>query len=392
MKMKNGSILLTIVFSFCSCVQKNESISKLDIIRIDKSFKNTIHLDSIVKSYSIIELETSDNSLIGRISQLEFINNRFYVSDRRNGTIIAFDVNGKALFRITSVGQGPDGFSDNVYIQVDSDYTLYVLSGYGGIVSFDSTGRYLRALNHNLQRENYHGAIIALALTGTGDFYLWNGTAGIDKDNYTDAHLIYKLSKDGIISGAYMPINHKFMGTYKIFYGNEGNYLLHPINGNDTIYRVHSSGVSPAYFIDFGPTKIPKDALPDTFENYLSEYFRIQRETDFSNGVMGPVETNNYLFFQFVNVAYFVRSVLYSHQSGKVITGTLAINDLLPYPAFACNFNNKLVGYIEPYKAHLIKDEVIEQFTPLEFEIFQKIKGLRQDSNPVLLVLELKEF
>jgi hypothetical protein len=391
MTLKHCVLLLIFGVFCCSCVEENDFIPKIDIVTLDRSFENTIHLDSIVKSYSIIELETSDNYLIGKISQLEFTNERFYVSDRRNSTIIAYNINGKALFRLTSVGRGPDGFSDNVYIQVDSSYTLYVLSGYKGIISFDSTGKYLSTVNHNTQREKYQGVIIALALTGSGEFYLWNGTAGINKDNYLDAHLIYKLNRAGRITETYMPIKHGFMGTYKIFFGNEGNYLLLPINGNDTIYRVHSSGIGPAYYIDFGPTKIPNGALPNTYENYLKEYFRIQRETDFSNGVNGPIETKNYLFFQFVN-RYVVRSVLYSHLSGKTISGTFAINQLLPYPAFSCSFNNKLVGYIEPSKAHLIKDEVIEKFSPLELEIFQKIKNIDQSNNPVLLVLEIKDF
>ena len=379
-------------FLLCtSCVNDHQSANDHKTIHIDKSFTNLLTLDSIIADYSLIELETNEASLIGTITLMEYLDNRFYVADCRSNTLIVFDTCGKYIYKLTSVGRGPYGFSDIYDFKVDNNHNLYVLSGFRGIVKFDSTGAYISSTNYNTEARNYAGAINAFALTGTGDFYLWNGSVGINKDNYAETFYIYRFTKDRKITKSYLPIRHGFRGSYKIFYGSEGNYLLQSLPGNDTIYRADHSGISPAYYVDFGKTKIPKNSLPSSYENYLREYYKLRTETNFSTSINSPLETETFIYFQFMN-SLTTRSAFYSFSTGKVITGTLPFRDILGWPSFNCTFNNKLVGYIEPSKISSISSEKVEKFSRLEKEIYNKLLKTDLNNNPILLILQIKNF
>jgi hypothetical protein len=395
--MKFYLLLLSIVLFCVTCKQAGDVPSSLTTISISKSFNNIIHLDSIIESYTLIELETSDTTLVGAITQMEYLKGRFYISDRKSERILVFDKTGRAIIILNSVGRGPDGFSYNSYFQVDSNHRLFVLSGFRGIVSFDSSGKYITSIDHNvhasynLQTDNYSGTIVAFALSGSGDFYLWNGTVGINKDNYQNTFLVYRLTKESKITDSYLPINHGFLGISKIFYGVEGNYLLHPLNGNDTIYRANQYGINPAYFVDFESTKIPVGYLPKTYENYLHEISRIRMETKMSTTILAPIETEDFLFFQFHNERE-VRFAFYSLSTKNTITGTFPFRRLLGWPSFSCNADNKIVGYIDPIKASNLTQDDIMQFSTLEMEIYNKIKLIDPTNNPVLIILDLKDF
>ena len=359
-------------------------------ISLDKSFQNNLSLDSIVRSYSLIQLETSDKYLIGDITQVEYVGNRYYVADSNNNAIIVFDQEGKVIYMLKAVGRGPDGFSNISYIQVASDHTLFVLSGFKGIVSFDKNGNYLSSTKY-MDKTDTLGAIYAFALTGRGDYYLWNGSVGIDKALFPERFFIYRFSNSMNITGSYLPIKFKFFGTRKIFYGNEGDYLLQTLNGVDTILRANSDGIYPAYYVDFGQTKIPKGTFPKSTDTYLKTFFMIQRETEWSTAIDSPIETEKYLFFQFTNTNV-SRFAFYSLKTGNVITGTFPFRKLLGYPAFSCNAENKLVGYIDISKARAIPQSVIDQFSPFEMEIYKKILMINTSNNPVLITLDIKDF
>jgi hypothetical protein len=275
--------------------------------------------------------------------------------------------------------------------KVDNNHIYIRTKWFQRIVIFDSTGSYVSSINYNSESINYAGTIYAFGLTGTGDFYLWNGTLGIDKDNYQGTYHIYRFTQDKKVSESYLPIEHGFTGSYKIFYGSEGNYLLQSLPGNDTIYRADHSGISPAYYVDFGKTKIPKNSLPSSYENYLREYFKLRTETNFSTSINSPLETETFIYFQFMN-SLTTRSAFYSFSTGKVITGTLPFRDILGWPSFNCTFNNKLVGYIEPSKISSISSEKVEKFSRLEKEIYNKLLKTDLNNNPILLILQIKNF
>jgi hypothetical protein len=383
--------LIGFLILWTSCNKDQKDHNSLLYINIDKSFTNEITLDSIVDNYSLIELETNDEHLLATITEIDYLDNRFYISDSRSSTFMAVDTCGNVIYKLSSVGRGPYGFSDIYDFKVDNNHNIYVLSGFKGIVIFDSTGSYVSSINYNSESINYAGTIYAFGLTGTGDFYLWNGTLGIDKDNYQGTYHIYRFTQDKKVSESYLPIEHGFTGSYKIFYGSEGNYLLQSLPGNDTIYRADHSGISPAYYVDFGKTKIPKNSLPSSYENYLREYFKLRTETNFSTSINSPLETETFIYFQFMN-SLTTRSAFYSFSTGKVITGTLPFRDILGWPSFNCTFNNKLVGYIEPSKISSISSEKVEKFSRLEKEIYNKLLKTDLNNNPILLILQIKNF
>ena len=108
MKMKRGLktvmviVLLSIVCFFFSCeIKDHQEIGK---IMIDPHAKNT-EVNITVKS--IVQLETSDSSLIGHINTVKYYKNRFYIFDQNiSKTLFVFDSTGKFINK-TRLGHGP---------------------------------------------------------------------------------------------------------------------------------------------------------------------------------------------------------------------------------------------------------------------------------------------
>jgi hypothetical protein len=104
--------LIGFLILWTSCNKDQKDHNSLVSIHIDKSFTNEITLDSIVDNYSLIELETNDEHLLATITEIDYLDNRFYISDSRSSTFMAVDTCGNVIYKLSSVGRGPYGFSD----------------------------------------------------------------------------------------------------------------------------------------------------------------------------------------------------------------------------------------------------------------------------------------
>jgi hypothetical protein len=382
--------LFILIYS-CSTDDSISNSDTIEIIKIDENYINTLHLDSIINSYSIIPLETNSESEIATISRIEYFNERFYISDRDANNLLVFDTNGKLIFKIPSVGRGPDGFYVISSFKIGRNHEVYVLSGDRGIVSFDSTGRYLGTLKFQISPEVVTGAFTALALTGDGEFILWNGSTGINKHNYHDAFYAYRISEMGQIVDNYLPIKFPFWGTHTIFYGKEGNYLMQGLVGNDTIYRADISGINPAYIVDFGPNRIPENLKRQPYESYSRKIYDLETYLNYSGSINSPIETDSYLYFQFKNFDT-TRLVFYSNVTSEIITGTFPFMTILGWPKFNCATNTQLVGYIQPHKAYSLDEELKKSFSLMELKIINEILEIDLNNNPALLLIDVKKF
>ena len=77
--------------------------------------KYSIEITQLVDSVSFIKLETKNECLIGRISKVFFIDNRFFIHEKQTSTILVFDVSGKFLYKFGNKGRGP-----GEYVQISS--------------------------------------------------------------------------------------------------------------------------------------------------------------------------------------------------------------------------------------------------------------------------------
>jgi hypothetical protein len=99
--------MLMVIMLFASCRREESSIP---VIRLMPSGEEgPIRLSDLFDSIAIIHLESSENSLLSSITQVDFCNNRIIVNDKKAG-IKVFDMKGRYLNSIGSFGLGPGEF------------------------------------------------------------------------------------------------------------------------------------------------------------------------------------------------------------------------------------------------------------------------------------------
>jgi hypothetical protein len=93
-----------------------------------------------------IPLETTDDCLIGNINKALIRNNRIYVADFDQAfALFVFDLQGKFLFKIARMGQGPGEYVSFRDFDIQSNGDIYMFDHFGRkFLLFDSEGEYLR--------------------------------------------------------------------------------------------------------------------------------------------------------------------------------------------------------------------------------------------------------
>lgn len=142
--MKKFFVLAAILAALSSCVSDNVSPG-VDKIAVDL---NTLDADSVplsmfADSVSYIELETTAESLIGRISDVKVTDKGILIFDERQKAIFLFERDGRFSGRIGTYGQGPE---DLLYVSsIDADSSRIYINDYGNgeVKIYDYNGNYL---------------------------------------------------------------------------------------------------------------------------------------------------------------------------------------------------------------------------------------------------------
>jgi hypothetical protein len=120
---------LTLVL-FCACgKQAARTEDGKDIVL-------SINIDSLssarlsVKDVRYIPLETTEASLIGGISKLLYVDNRFYVLDTKGKCVAVFSDTGEYLYRVVRIGQGPGEYVDIKDMDVAPNGDIYVVDNF----------------------------------------------------------------------------------------------------------------------------------------------------------------------------------------------------------------------------------------------------------------------
>lgn len=114
--------LLSITFIFCVCYScTRETMTKYKKINFQINNYQAFNVN-VIKS---IPLETKDESLVGSISKLDYVDQRIYILDFNNKSILCFSDSSKFLFRINS-GRGPGELIDPIDFAIVNSSLLVV--------------------------------------------------------------------------------------------------------------------------------------------------------------------------------------------------------------------------------------------------------------------------
>ena len=102
-------------------------------------------IDEIIDSTEYVRLETTDDNLIGYISQIRTTDDCIVVTDKQNQTVFVFDRRGKALGSIKRTGRGPQEYTGISAVSLTPDGQRIVITDCWSkkALYFDRAGRFL---------------------------------------------------------------------------------------------------------------------------------------------------------------------------------------------------------------------------------------------------------
>ena len=105
-----------------SCVEHKDNLNEI-IIPIESNSK----IDDFIDKFEMVNLETTDECLIGEITKICLDNGYYYITDKQSETVFVFDDLGHYVSQISKRGNGPSEYIDLTDFDV-RDSKVYILS------------------------------------------------------------------------------------------------------------------------------------------------------------------------------------------------------------------------------------------------------------------------
>jgi len=232
----------------CACDKKKSSIShekpSVQEILVDPGAAGEENATEFFKEVKFIKLESSEDNLIGEITKIIFSADQIYILDRFTKTIFIFDIKGKFITKIRSVGEGPGEYAYLKDFNLDSvknELVLYDMA-HQKFLFYELDGTYKKEIRNGLFFSKF--------------FPLGNGLWGLespgrsnDPSNYFNI-LIYDQNKNQVVN-RFLPIRYPALPPLdapKNSSLTEGNVLFaYPFC--DTLFSIAAEEACPKYVI-----------------------------------------------------------------------------------------------------------------------------------------------
>lgn len=340
-----ATLFLAIIFvTGCKSASEPKSIVR---ITVDLKTANAEDIADVFTKIDTIELEATQESLIGNITRITVVGDTIFVWDMPN-KLLAFSEAGEFLYNI-----GAKGRAHNEYIGVNDYFikgdTINLLDFMGSkVLRFKTNGEHID--NHPLGI-SYIDKIWPMP----NDGYIALHTYGNKEDEpkfvwLDDRFDIIRSSEERRINTLSLPNTFSQNGDDMIFWE-----LL-----NDTIYSIGKERVVPKYIVDFAEYSIPSYIHRDL--DKVTEYY-MNNSSETAGIINQVIETTDAVAFMFAHDMA-VYWALFEKQSGKTRVFRLAeigqsLGRLDPIIAYE---NGRFYGVYTPHELNSNDNQSLIRF------------------------------
>lgn len=380
------AVLLSLLFS-CKDGEETAPIntSQMESIIIDVEKGKFLPLDSIVENVEFVKLETTDDCLIGSISQLLFADSLIIVVDKDiSKSIFAFNIKGKLKNKVANIGNGPGEYIETSYVCLvpDKEQIAIIDAPQSRVIFYTYDGKYVDMVAEMPFLYSYF-EYLKSGNIAYNTYSLFDPKLGENKDN----HLILTTSDNEVIYGAFKDIySEHFHYTKNKILRKFGQNVYFSPNISDVIFEVQDTIVQAKYHIDLGNKKTPKISENTTDDNFAA----LWKNHFFFNGDFIELKDLTY-----VNIMLPTEypAVVYSHSKKKTFLSTGNGR----HPLFNFLFNNapkaryKENCIVVDYPSHLIfaQKQELYKYTAYKELLDSLYMALDEDANPVLFFYHL---
>ena len=385
-----------IVCSITSCKRKSNQpivdvlFTDYTKIKISPSEEDKLLLSDIAKSIKIIELDSSEDALIGEIKEIAYDQNIYFCQDVMTCLIFCFDTNGKFLNKIGRKGQGPgEMVYPGAFALNKQKKEVWQFDNNEKINKYTYTGDFKESVDINcifMSSFNIHNNTL-FCYTAKATNWKNDGTQDYWCNELTIIRNDDEIKRYFSVNTELYPIENRITVPEPTPFSDLDDSFTFHYTLNDMIFSIdkESAKVDGKYFVDFGEKSFKQNISQmktDEFMQYMNKH---PQEAGFISNI---IETDSFLHFRYRHEGKINRAI-YNKESKNIIYGE-SINDVFTTPIILLGQRGgKFIGCIDNVSLLNLTDKAPHFLSTEEFE---QLKRIDFDSNIILVEFELNNF
>ena len=402
-KMKKTIFLLIGLILFACKKDQTDSLRNKDLITIDfeSSLVDKLKFSQFVDTIEFIPLETTDESLISDVNRIVYADSLYYIHSTRSlmdSKLLVFNSSGQFCRKISQRGYGPGEYIDITDFLVTDEYV--VIATNFKLIKYDKQGRFFKEYKIEQQVKEF--------LERKDSSYLVYNF-GSDRKGFT---LLNQMNDEGVVEARFfkrkeneVKISSNRINLRSLIFYDNSYYLNYPYR--DTIFEIQNENVRPFYYVNYGNKQIPEELfdLSDEHDVMIKKLSSLDDYICLTS--FGLAE--HYLYIGSHNKYYQAYITLYSKNTGKTISARKLEDDMffkgnifpLTFRLLPHNSDNgDILWEVEPsyliegYRKYMsnLSEPRRAEFKSKYPDLVKMCTTLKEDDNPVLLRIKVKEF
>lgn len=389
--MKKTSILLLIQLSLipllCFTNQNAAKEEAVININLDETI-DRIYYSAFFSDYEIILLENNNESVIGKISDIKFYKNKFYIHDSRySKSVFIFSLQGKFLKKIGSLGKGPGEYISTLDFEIDTLNNELIILSYEKLLIYNLEGEYKKTINLEFPANDlicFGNRIYLYPFASIKEHHPDFCAFSINrKGKDLKTYLKFPLHKKGYFRDA-------IIGTPGFLFRTHNAVRL-TIPFCDTIFTLYEEHASP-YIIFESKDLLNNEYMSSNFENSENQYMGINKllESKKITAYHHYGENNSLIYLNYF-ISHNRYYLLYNKHTTKTFCSSIFVDDLTNiYPILINLTNQYMIGYLPLRYVHKYKDDILKLLNESDKKNFiDDLSGSK--FNPIVFLFKLKQ-
>jgi hypothetical protein len=336
-------------------------------------------------TFDILQLETTDDCLIGKIDKVIYKNGVYYILDKKTSSVFLFDSRGKYISKLSKKGEGADE-----YTSLDA----FVVSDNGDVWISDTNVRSLIGYDKNfklVKKIKLWDYIAANDLAFMGNkIYMASNWDGFGNHNMQLASYDANNSAiDGLLYVGKRPDNAAaFIKNSQLSLSGDDCLLIYSYC--DSIFQVADNEAKPKYKISF---KERYNDIPYSIEEFVDP-----NKENIIKGIEDIKQLKENILLGYFDHKYFISAVYNrnTHEAKSYYHLTHSrLGNMIIYQYATYVDDDNLIASFEPEEIMDVKKNIISDIEHIKnnvdkSKVKQVLAGLKSDSNPILVRFKLK--
>lgn len=365
------TFLIIIISYSCDNSQKNGYL-------IDLKKSEPISIKDQFLNISLIPLETSDEGLIGQLLKVIQFDDKYFILDGKQKSILTFDKSGEFLFKIDNKGKGPGEYTDISDFEINPySKNIEILSPWGAIYVYSINGKFLDSYKipkpikvvHFFKFISEH-SILLYCMTEENRIFVYNRKSGeiVEKDYKVPEHILTNI----------------FTTFFPMYMVNQKIHIRENFSNN--VYMFNNNNIAIKYSWNFEKLNIDLKEVPSSkkLKKEYIEWFTNGGHKQFVYPFYMNLENKNQVFTIFGYDEKFNHLVFNKETKNYKLFDKYKEGVTFPYYFVSTIDDEEYISAVEP---SMISNFVKPEF--LDDKNNQILREISIEDNPVIIKYQL---